>query len=103
MYRVFFTSEAYTQVDNYVLNYRKYFGELYQDTGVWEEDKIINNYIVESEERYFQILDTVYLTLEKSLPSYPNNQAIIRWRSKILLVSFRETDDTRIIIDIEIR
>ena len=59
MYKVSFTKWAYNAIDEYALHYRKYFEALYQDTWIWEEEKIVNNYIIESEEKYFQIADTI--------------------------------------------
>jgi hypothetical protein len=90
MFKISISPKAYLKIDMYVLKYREYFEELFQDSGIWEEQKIIHNYQLDSEERYFQILDTLESTLSNPLISYQNNTTIIRWRSKILLVSFRD-------------
>ena len=103
MFKIKILPNAYQKIDIYVLNYREYFEELYKDSGIWNEEKIISTYYNEAEERYFQILDALEERLSNPLISYPNNSAIIRWRSKILLVSFLDESAIRIITDLEIR
>jgi len=41
--------------------------------------------------------------LSNPVISYSEQQTIIRWKSKILLVSFRDENETRNITDLEIR
>lgn len=103
MFNIKILPQAYQKIDMYVLNYRNYFEDLYKDSGIWDEEKIISSYCQEAEERYFQILDILKEKLSDTVITYPNNTTIIRWRSKILLVSFQDEDDTRIITDLEIR
>lgn len=103
MFKVYLEPQAYHKIDSYIISYSNYFERLFQDSWVWEESTIISNYCIESEERYFQILKALELKLSNPIISYSNNEAIIKWRSKILLVSFREKWDTRTITHIEIR
>jgi len=103
MFKVTFTENAYQGIDMYVYRYRSYFENLYKDTGVWEENTIIDNYIIESEERYFQIVDTIAKVLQDDIITYTQNETLIKWRSKILLVFFQEKENTRIITGISIR
>ncbi len=103
MYKIKVSLKALQKIQLYTDNYRSFFEETYQDSWVCGEDVIIEWYIKESKSRYKEIKDTLKHKLEQSVISHPNNQAIIRWRSKILLVSFSTTQDTRIITDIEIR
>ncbi len=103
MYNIVFNKVVYKKIDRYTEIYRKYFEEFYQDSWIWEEEKIINNYIIESEDRYFQILEEIKNKLSDPIITYMENKAIISWRSKILLVSFKDIDNTRIITDLDIR
>lgn len=103
MFKVNILPRAYQKIDMYVLNYRNYFEDLYRDSGIWNEEKIISSYCQEAEERYFHILDILSEKLSNPIISYPDNTTLIRWRSKILLVSFIDDENTRIITDLEIR
>ena len=103
MYKILFNKKSLSQTNNYVKNYRSYHENVYQDSWIWSEDIIIDSYRKESIFRYDEILDTILNKLSTSVISYPNNKVVIRWRSKILLVSFIEKWDMRTIIDIEIR
>jgi hypothetical protein len=103
MYKILFTEGAYHKIDMYSLQYRKYFEELYGDTWIWNERTILDNYTLEAEERYFQIVDTISEKLSNSHISFKDNETLIKWRSKILLVSFIDSKDTRIITDLDIR
>lgn len=103
MYRVNIAKRAIEKIQKYITNYRWYHEELYLDSGVWNEELIIDGYFQEAKNRYKEIRFILEDKLSQDIPSYPNNQAIIRWRTKILVVSFREKGDTRIITDLEIR
>ncbi|MDA9129385.1 hypothetical protein N9J72_02835 [Candidatus Gracilibacteria bacterium] len=103
MYNIIFNSKVRERIIQYTNRYLDYYFELYQDSGIWSHDSIIQGYENESLKRYKEIFDTLENTLSNTVITYPNNQAIIRWRSKILIVSFRDSGDTRIITDLEIR
>lgn len=103
MYKVIITGKGIQKIQKYISKYREYYQELYLDSWIWSEDMIIEKYFEEAENRYKEIRNLLEFQLSKPLPSYPNNEAIIHWRTKILLVSFREENDTRIITDIDIR
>lgn len=95
--------KVYEIVELYTRRYRLYYQELFEDSGIWNSKQIIEGYKKESILRYTEILDTLESTLSNPLISYQNNTTIIRWRSKILLVSFRDEWEVRIITDLEIR
>ena len=103
MLKVSFRKSALNSVDIYVKWYRSYHEDLYQDSWIWDEQKIIDLYADESVERYDQILDTITDRLENPVISYTDNEAIIKWRTKILIVNFKDDWDARIITDISIR
>jgi len=103
MYKVNVTKRVIEKIQKYIKSYRWYHEDLYLDSGVWNEELIIDGYFQEAKNRYKEIRFTLENKISQAIPSYLNNQAIIRWRSKILVVSFRERDDTRIITDLEIR
>lgn len=103
MYKIRLTESALQNIKEYSSNYRKYYEELYQDTGLWWEDIIIQNYISEAENRYREIRVSLVSKLANSMIVYPDNQTIIRWRSKVILVSWEDDGDTRVITSLEIR
>lgn len=103
MLKVNFSSKATKSLKQYSDNYLNYYEDLYSDSWIWSQDKIIDWYILESIQRYNEIVDSIEAKLGEDIVSYNDNEVIIRWRSKILLVSFKDAWDTRIITDIEIR
>jgi len=88
MYKVVFTNASYKSINRYIELYRSYFRNLYLDSGVWQEQSIIDLYIAESEYRYVSIVDTITQKLENTLVHYTNRQAVIFWKSKIIVVSY---------------
>lgn len=94
---------VYEIIEQYVRRYRIYYQELFEDSGVWNRAEIIAWYEKESIIRYSEILDMIEEKISNSVITYIDNTAIIRWRSKILLVSFRDEWNIRIITHLEIR
>jgi hypothetical protein len=103
MHKVTFHKTALIQVDIYIESYRTYHENVYQDSWIWSEDIIIDSYKKESIFRYDEILEIISNTLSNPIVSFTMNKSVIRWRTKILLVSFRDSWETRTITDIEIR
>lgn len=103
MCNITFSSNVERILQKYFLSYLKYFQELYSDSGIFWEDIIIKNYVDESEKRYVEIIDLIEEKLSNLHISYIKNTAVIRWRSKILLVTFIDENNIRKIIDLEIR
>lgn len=103
MYKITFTGKALDEIDKYSKSYKNYYKKLYEDSWIWAEKQIKDAYVKESIFRYDEIVENISLKLSASIVTYPNNQAIIRWRSKILLVSFKDRWDTRTITDLKIR
>lgn len=103
MYKILISPDAINTIKEYSTKYRSYFENIYLDSWIWSQDKIIDWYKAESVTRYKEIRTVIKKHLENNIVSYVNNEAILKWRSKILLVSFIEQWNTRIITDIEIR
>ena len=103
MYKIQINQRVIEKIKNYTENYRVFFEEAYKDSWIWSEDTIIESYIKESDNRYFEIKNLLKEKLEQSIISYLHKTTIIKWRSKILLVSFSEKWNTKTITDIEIR
>lgn len=103
MYKVVFTESSYISINRYIELYRSYFRDLYRDSGIWQEQKIIDSYITESQYRYDAIIDTITHKLENNLVHHQNQKFVIFWKSKIIVVSYKEDTHTRIVTDIEIR
>lgn len=95
--------KAVAKIKKYTEDYRAYFEEVYKDSWIWSEDTIIQTYLQESENRYLEIRTILKTKLESEVISYKNNSAIIKWKSKILLVTFKDNWNSRTITDIEIR
>jgi len=53
--------------------------------------------------RYHEIADAIQEKLSDMIISYTENETIIRWRTKILIVNFSEKDNTRTVTDLDIR
>lgn len=103
MPKVVFDTIALDGINRYIERYTLYFEELYSDTGVWNEQEIIKSYKKEGYARYDSILDTIESALSAEIISYTKSETYIRWKSKIIIVSFRDIDDLRIVEKIEIR
>lgn len=103
MYKVVYTAESLRAIDTYIMQYTSYFEQLYSDSGIWSVDQIIEQYRREWYARYDEIIDVITHTLQSNITTYMQNQTIIRWRSKVILVSWEDDGDSRIITSLEIR
>ncbi|MDD3793304.1 MAG: hypothetical protein PHI37_00630 [Candidatus Gracilibacteria bacterium] len=92
MYKVTFKPDVYDYLLKYFNKYREYYENLYEDSGIWSENQIIDGYIEESKNRNIEILDLIEETLDKEniLGRKENNSLIIRWRTKYLFIEFLE-------------
>lgn len=98
MYKVFFQNIALRRIRKYTQAYKAYFRNLYEDTGLWNEDMIIDAYMKKAE----QIAEGMISLIEKKF-----SQEIIFWRisdtthillyeNKVLVVTYREDSDEQI-------
>lgn len=64
---------------------------------------IIESYINEARDRRKNMFDIISKTLENEFVSYPNKTAVIKWKTKFLMIKLSEIEDVRIVEDIDIR
>lgn len=103
MKKIEYTLEVHDAINFYTDSYRRYYEELYSDTGLWWLDMILSSYRDESKNRRQEILDLIEESLSNELITYLVNTTIVRWRSKILLITFEDEGDARIVTHLEIR
>lgn len=103
MYKIIFHKIALTKVDIFIESYRTHHEKVYKDSWIWSEDVIIDSYMKESIFRYDEILEIITRKLSNPVVSFTMNQSVIRWRTKIILVTFKDDWNSRTITDIEIR
>lgn len=104
MYNIVYLPESLLSIEWYIIAYRDYFLEIYSDTGIWSEKEIKEQYILISDARHEEILTLI----EERLPpdavigQSAENRVKIPWRSKFLVVSWKEEKNTREITHIDI-
>jgi len=103
MFKIIFNNKSTLKIEDYINSYKLYYFEAYKDSGIWSHKEIIERYIEEGDSRLDEIYETIQNKLSSEIISYSNNEIVIRWRTKILLVQFSEAWDTRTIIDLDIR
>ncbi len=103
MKKIIFTKKVFRVIDKYIRDYLNYYEEFYRDSWVFNEAQIIENYYKEASDRKENIVDTITSKLQEEIISYPNNNAIITWKTKIFLIKFKDDWDLRIIEDLDIR
>jgi len=103
MYNIVFSKKVESSIKSYTDTYREYFEKLYEDSWIWSHKKIVDWYKSEALNRYIEIMDIIESTLSHSIVSYSKNETIIKWRSRILLISFSDLWDIRTINSLEIR
>ncbi|MBS9775291.1 hypothetical protein KGV52_01100 [Candidatus Gracilibacteria bacterium] len=103
MKKIKFSKRVRKKIYNLLEHYHKYYEKIYEDSELWNEENIIQNYIQEADYRQENMVDTITKILENDVVSYPNGTAVIRWKTKYLMIRLTETEDARIIEDIDIR
>ena len=103
MYNIVFSKKVESSIKSYTDTYREYFEKLYEVSWIWSHKKIVDWYKSEALNRYIEIMDIIESTLSHSIVSYSKNETIIKWRSRILLISFSDLWDIRTINSLEIR
>ncbi len=59
MYSVAFSETAVSNIDAYIYFYKRYFSELYRDTGIFSEALILEKYNSEAKMRHREIFDII--------------------------------------------
>ncbi len=103
MKNVIVTKKVSKKIYKFFEYYKLYYENFYEDSWIWSENIIINNYIQEAKDRKQDMLNKIKNTLWNESVSYPNNTAVIRWKTKFLIIQISEIENTRIVEDIEIR
>jgi len=61
-----FSAESLLELQNFIRNYEQSFFELYKDSGVWNEELIIQSYRESAEKLYLTILKEIEIRLGKT-------------------------------------
>lgn len=59
MYSIKYSSKSYKDIDNFINSYKNIFKKLYNDTGIDNEDIIIQNYVNVSNKLYSNIKNKI--------------------------------------------
>lgn len=100
--KIVFSTDAISSIQNYIKRYGFYYQDLYEDSGLWNEETIISWYQNEARNRYFEIITTIESTLSNNIIVYLDNTAIIKWRSKVIQVVFKGQWNKKIIESVRI-
>lgn len=94
MRKIAYDARALDNLEGYIVAYRRYFSQLYSDTGIWSEGRIREQYEQIAEEKYEEILTLVERNLanDSVLGRKDDNIATFSWRTKTVLVSWRENE-----------
>ena len=63
MYKIYFRDLAVSYLDSFFKSYALAYQELYQDSGIWSEDLIINQYILSAQ----GIKDNIFAEISRRL------------------------------------
>jgi hypothetical protein len=107
MHKVLFYLDGLDYLSKYFRIYREYYENLYKDSWLWSEDKIIDWYIKESIQRKKEIILIIETKLSEEviLGKKTGNTIILQWRSKYIFIKWLEDKELkeRYISNIEIR
>ncbi len=107
MYKVEFTKNALKYLEIYFRRYREYYQNLYEDSGLWNEQQIISWYNKEAKNRMQEIIDLVDSRMrdEKVLWRTLENTIFLKWKTKLIFIKWTQKQNLKIryIKKIEIR
>lgn len=103
MLKIQISVRSLKKIERYLEKYSSFYEWMYSDTWIINESAIRETYEQEAISRFYEIEKLLKDKLSHWIITYQNNESIIRWRSKILIVSFKDIWDSRIITDLEIR
>ena len=89
----------------YVRAYRQYFTDLYTDTGIFSETQILQYYEEQVMIREREIIDLIekHLSADEVLGRTQKNTLLLSWKTKVILLEWKDQESIRIITDIQIR
>lgn len=92
MFSVIYDEKTSFVIRKYIFDYKKYFHDLYSDTGIFTEHLILEKYEEEAKKRHREILDTINdrLIPDIVLGRTPDNTIFVPWRSKTLFITWED-------------
>lgn len=105
MRNVVYSDKVILSVDEYIYWYKKYFHNLYNDTGIFSEQMILDRYEEEAKMRHREIFDCMRdrLITDTIFGRTSDNTIFLPWRSKTLWFTWVDEEDTRIVTNLVIR
>ncbi|MCH8518307.1 hypothetical protein LAT59_00890 [Candidatus Gracilibacteria bacterium] len=105
MYKVEFEEGVYDYLTAYFTSFCRYYESLYEDSGLWNEDMIIDGYVREANLRKDDIIFSLekYLSQDIILGRRTDSESIYRWRTKYIFITWIQEGNMRIVKHIEIR
>jgi len=105
MRQIFLLAKPKQVIDSYIDAYRNFYMSIYTDTGIWDEERILESYRSEARMRKTEIVELLRkkLSVDTVLGAHTTNQSVhISWRSKTILVKWKDDGDIRIITELKI-
>lgn len=89
-------------IDAYIENYKSIFHHIYDDTGLFGLQQIMDSYEMAAEYRRQELTDLIIQRFapEIILGRTPGNTILLPWRTKTLWISWEDDTNSRIIIDL---
>ena len=105
MKKIILEPNALYNIEMYMYRYREYFEHLYTDTGIFDEKKILDTYRQQDKKRKREILSTIQekLSTETVFGRTPSDTLLFTWRSKTIILAWRDDRETRFVTDVQIR
>ncbi len=92
MFSLVYDEKTSFVIRKYIFEYKRYFHDLYSDTGIFTEYLILEKYEEEAKKRHREILDIIddRLSPDVILGRTPDKTLFIPWRSKTLLITWED-------------
>ena len=108
MYKIFYDDEALSHVDNFVLYLKKYYKNIYFDTGIVNEHQILSWYIDSTKRLFDEIVSSIDSTIEKwylwnifeAKLNYEKSRLVMSVRSYTIKVIIKRIDKNVFVEDI---
>lgn len=101
-YNVLFSKRTRSSINSYIEYYKSYYRELFKDSWIWSENTIIEKYIFDSKIKTEEIYDLITKKLSDNFIKYPENIALIKWKSRTIKIYFYDKWENRFISDLQI-
>ncbi len=92
MRKILYEEQSASAIRKYIFDYKKYFRDLYTDTGLFSEDILLEKYEQEARMRHREILDRIEERLSPDIVHgrTPQDTLFLSWRSKVLYIEWRD-------------